>query len=187
MLARGSPVSSQIMNEPRRFEIVLPAELRGRLFALAAEIGTGAADLARLAILRLVNERAALTADRRERFAIEQPQISQWEGPQTGTDSGDEVLAEVRNRSELYRALRERSQALNLSRKGLDTLAGLETGYSAKYWRRTRRGALARCRYRRSLAHSAANCCWSLTTARWPPCSRGSTAFSESAASGFQI
>jgi hypothetical protein len=120
------------MNEPRRFELVLPAELRGRLFALAGEIGTGAADLARLAILRLVNERAALTADRRERFAVEQPQISQWDGPQTGTDSGDEVLAEVRNLSELHRALRERSEALNLSRNGLDALAGLETGYSAK-------------------------------------------------------
>ena len=121
-----------IMNEPRRFEFVLPAELRGRLFALAGEIGTGAADLARLAILRLVNEGAALTADRRGRFAVEQPQISQWEGPQTGADSGDEVLAEVRDLSELHRALRQRSEALNLSRNGLDALAGLETGYSAK-------------------------------------------------------
>ena len=124
------------MNEPRRFELVLPAELRGRLFALAREIGTGAADLARLAILRLVNERAALTADRRERFAVEQPQISQWEGPQTSADSGGEVLAEVHDLFELHRALRERSEALNLSRNGLDTLAGLETGYSAKDSRR---------------------------------------------------
>ena len=43
-----------------------------------------------------------------------------------------EVPAEVHDLSELHRALRERSEALNLSRNGLDALAGLETGYSAK-------------------------------------------------------
>ena len=49
------------MDRPkRRFEIQLPAERRAELDALAREVGTGAADLARLAIVRLLNDREVL-------------------------------------------------------------------------------------------------------------------------------
>ena len=48
------------MESPKRFEILLPAERRQELNALAHEIGTNAADLARLAICRLLNDRDAL-------------------------------------------------------------------------------------------------------------------------------
>ena len=48
------------MDRPKRFEIMLPAERRRELAELADEIGTGAADLARLAIVRLLNDKAVL-------------------------------------------------------------------------------------------------------------------------------
>lgn len=48
------------MENPTRFEVTLPAERRRELDDLAREIGTGSADLARLAITRLLNNRDAL-------------------------------------------------------------------------------------------------------------------------------
>jgi hypothetical protein len=52
------------MNKPRRFEIQLPAERRAELDSLADEIGTNAADLARLAIIRLLANRNELLGRR---------------------------------------------------------------------------------------------------------------------------
>jgi hypothetical protein len=51
-----------------RFEIVLPADRRAELAALAAEAGTSASSLARLAIIRMLNDPASLTG-RKEREA----------------------------------------------------------------------------------------------------------------------
>jgi len=52
------------MNNPKRFEIQLPAERRAELDSLADEIGVNAADLARLAICRLLNRRDELIGRR---------------------------------------------------------------------------------------------------------------------------
>jgi hypothetical protein len=48
------------MENPTRFEMTLPADRRRALDNLAREIGTNSADLARLAITRLLNGRDAL-------------------------------------------------------------------------------------------------------------------------------
>jgi hypothetical protein len=45
----------------RRFEVALPAVRRAELARLADDAGISAADLARLAIIRLLNDSASLT------------------------------------------------------------------------------------------------------------------------------
>ena len=45
----------------RRFEVALPAVRRAELARLADDAGISAADLARLAIIRLLNDPASLT------------------------------------------------------------------------------------------------------------------------------
>jgi len=49
------------MRDRRRFEIVMPAVRRAELERLANDLGTSSADLARLAIIRLLNNPASLT------------------------------------------------------------------------------------------------------------------------------
>ena len=49
------------MAHPRRFEVSLPADRRAGLERLAQEVGVSSADLARIAIGRLLNDSASLT------------------------------------------------------------------------------------------------------------------------------
>lgn len=49
------------MTETARFEIILPATQRQALAGLAAEAGLSASALARLAIIRMLNDPDALT------------------------------------------------------------------------------------------------------------------------------
>jgi hypothetical protein len=55
------------MAETSRFEIVLPADRRAALGALAAEAGLSAAALARLAIVRMLNDPEVLTGRKQAR------------------------------------------------------------------------------------------------------------------------
>jgi hypothetical protein len=55
------------MQNPRRFEIAMPATRRVELERLADELGTSSADLARLAIIRLLNDPASLTGRKQAR------------------------------------------------------------------------------------------------------------------------
>jgi len=48
-------------DDRKRFEVVLPADRRAELARLADDAGISAADLARLAIIRLLNDPASLT------------------------------------------------------------------------------------------------------------------------------
>lgn len=48
------------MQDPRRFEIAMPAVRRVELERLASELGTSSADLARMAIIRMLNSRDEL-------------------------------------------------------------------------------------------------------------------------------
>ena len=50
-----------MMQDPRRFEIAMPAARRMELERLASELGTSSADLARMAIVKLLNDQASLT------------------------------------------------------------------------------------------------------------------------------
>jgi hypothetical protein len=97
-----------------RFEVPLSPARFAEIGRLAEQIEISPRDVARLAIARLLANKSELLGR-----------------PSTPLVGGT-VLAEVHDLSELHRALRERSEALNLSRNGLDALAGLETGYSAK-------------------------------------------------------
>jgi hypothetical protein len=49
------------MRDRKRFEIAMPASRRAELERLANDLGTSASDLARLAIIRLLNDPASLT------------------------------------------------------------------------------------------------------------------------------
>ena len=51
----------------RRFEVALPAVRRAELARLADDAGISAADLARLAIIRLLNDPASLTGRKSDR------------------------------------------------------------------------------------------------------------------------
>jgi hypothetical protein len=55
------------MAETSRFEIVLPADRRAELAALAAEAGVTASALARLAIVRMLNDPEPLTGRKQAR------------------------------------------------------------------------------------------------------------------------
>ena len=55
----------------RRFEVALPAVRRAELARLADDAGISAADLARLAIIRLLNDPASLTGRKSDRPAQE--------------------------------------------------------------------------------------------------------------------
>jgi hypothetical protein len=57
-----------VMQDPKRFEIAMPAIRRVELERLANELGTSSADLARLAIIRMLNDPGSLTG-RKEREA----------------------------------------------------------------------------------------------------------------------
>ena len=58
MVAKGRGARPRRRRDGHRFELQLSGDLRHRLFDLADEIGTGAADLARLAIVRFLNDKA---------------------------------------------------------------------------------------------------------------------------------
>jgi hypothetical protein len=51
----------KVMQDPKRFEIAMPASRRVELERLADELGTSSADLARLAIIRMLNDPGSLT------------------------------------------------------------------------------------------------------------------------------
>jgi hypothetical protein len=53
----------------RRFEVALPAVRRAELARLADDAGISAADLARLAIIRLLNDPASLTGRKSQEAA----------------------------------------------------------------------------------------------------------------------
>jgi hypothetical protein len=55
------------MQDRKRFEIAMPAARRVELEQLADELGTSSADLARLAIIRLLNNSDALTGRKQTR------------------------------------------------------------------------------------------------------------------------
>jgi hypothetical protein len=50
-----------LMRDRKRFEIAMPASRRAELERLANDLGTSASDLARLAIIRMLNDPASLT------------------------------------------------------------------------------------------------------------------------------
>jgi hypothetical protein len=58
------------MRDRKRFEIAMPADRRAGLEQLAKEVGVSSADLARLAIIRMLNDPASLTG-RKDRPAQE--------------------------------------------------------------------------------------------------------------------
>jgi hypothetical protein len=57
------------MRDRKRFEIVMPAVRRAELARLADDAGISAADLARLAIIRLLNDPASLTGRKSQEAA----------------------------------------------------------------------------------------------------------------------
>jgi hypothetical protein len=53
------------MRDRKRFEIAMPSSRRAELERLADDLGTSASDLARLAIIRLLNDPDVLTGKHR--------------------------------------------------------------------------------------------------------------------------